>query len=139
MTGSTRAALIACPVCGDTAVEKAPMAPRLGRSRGERAEPAERAARPETPAASPRRSRRRCRRPPSPAEMRLALQRAAQAGRDPIATMSARNSPTRRAASIAARPQPRGIYGEATPAESQALADEGIEVACIPWVPPNDA
>ena len=33
----------------------------------------------------------------------------------------------------------RGIYGEATPAELRALADEGIEVASIPWVPPNDA
>jgi len=33
----------------------------------------------------------------------------------------------------------RGIYGEATPDESRALKDEGIEVASIPWVPPNDA
>ncbi len=33
----------------------------------------------------------------------------------------------------------RGIYGEATKAESKKLADEGIEVASIPWVPPTDA
>lgn len=32
----------------------------------------------------------------------------------------------------------RGIYGETTPAEAEALADEGIEVASIPWVPPAD-
>ena len=33
----------------------------------------------------------------------------------------------------------RGIYGEATPDENAALADEGIEVMPIPWVPNDDA
>lgn len=32
----------------------------------------------------------------------------------------------------------RGIYGETTPSEAEALADEGIEVARIPWVPRSD-
>src|SRR5258708_5668980 len=32
----------------------------------------------------------------------------------------------------------RGIYGETTPAEAEALADEGIEVQSIPWVRPAD-
>ena len=32
----------------------------------------------------------------------------------------------------------RGIYGEATPDEAEALAEEGIEVAKIPWVPRAD-
>ena len=32
----------------------------------------------------------------------------------------------------------RGIYGEATPEQAEALADEGIEVARIPWVPRAD-
>jgi hypothetical protein len=32
----------------------------------------------------------------------------------------------------------RGIYGEADPAEAEALADEGIQIACIPWVPRAD-
>jgi hypothetical protein len=30
---------------------------------------------------------------------------------------------------------PRPIYGEATPEQEAELADEGIEVARIPWVP----
>jgi hypothetical protein len=30
---------------------------------------------------------------------------------------------------------PRGIYGEATPEEAEALADDGIDVTRIPWVP----
>lgn len=33
----------------------------------------------------------------------------------------------------------RGIYGETTPDEAEALAEEGIEVSRIPWVPPADA
>ena len=32
----------------------------------------------------------------------------------------------------------RGIYGETTPEEAETLADEGIEVRSIPWVPPAD-
>ena len=31
-----------------------------------------------------------------------------------------------------------GIYGEASPADAEALRDEGIEVARIPWVPRAD-
>ena len=33
---------------------------------------------------------------------------------------------------------PRGIYGETTPDEAETLADEGIEIHSIPWVPPAD-
>jgi hypothetical protein len=32
----------------------------------------------------------------------------------------------------------RGIYGETTPEEAESLAEEGIEVQSIPWVPPAD-
>jgi hypothetical protein len=31
-----------------------------------------------------------------------------------------------------------GIYGEATREEAEALRDDGIEVAAIPWVPRAD-
>jgi hypothetical protein len=33
----------------------------------------------------------------------------------------------------------RDIYGETSGSEAKALADEGIEVARIPWVPTHDA
>ncbi|MBN8901284.1 MAG: DUF1178 family protein, partial [Rhodospirillales bacterium] len=33
---------------------------------------------------------------------------------------------------------PHGIYGETTPEEAEALAEEGIEIASIPWVPRAD-
>jgi len=32
----------------------------------------------------------------------------------------------------------RGIYGETTPDEAEALAEEGIEIASVPWVPRAD-
>ena len=32
----------------------------------------------------------------------------------------------------------RGIYGETTPDQAEALSDEGIEFARIPWVPRAD-
>jgi len=32
----------------------------------------------------------------------------------------------------------RGIYGETTPEQAESLAEEGIEVAKIPWVPRAD-
>jgi hypothetical protein len=34
--------------------------------------------------------------------------------------------------------EPRGIYGEATEAETEALREDGIEVARLPWVPRAD-
>jgi len=33
----------------------------------------------------------------------------------------------------------RGIYGETTPSEAEALADEGIEVGVLPWLPRSDS
>jgi hypothetical protein len=35
--------------------------------------------------------------------------------------------------------EPRSIYGETSREEAEALADEGIEFARIPWVPPTDS
>jgi hypothetical protein len=35
--------------------------------------------------------------------------------------------------------EPRGIYGEATPEEAEALVEDGIEVSRIPWLPRADA
>ena len=33
----------------------------------------------------------------------------------------------------------RGIYGETTDSEAEALKEDGIEFARLPWVPPSDA
>ncbi len=101
---------IACPECGDTTVVKAPMAPSVARTRAE----------------------------PSPAEVRRALQtlrRHVETNCDYVGDKFAEEARKIHKGES----ERRGIYGEATPQESRELADEGIEVARIPWVPPNDA
>ena len=106
---------IACPECGDSTIEKAPMAPRLGRSGGEAAKA-----------------------PPSPEQLRRMLQelrRHVETNCDYVGKRFAEEA--RRIHRGEA--DERGIYGEASAEESRALADEGIEVARIPWVPPSDA
>jgi hypothetical protein len=108
---------IACPDCGDSAIDKAPMAPRLGRS---------------SHGASEGKA------PPSPAQLRRMLQevrRHVEANCDYVGDRFAAEA--RRIHNGEA--DPRGIYGEASEDESRALADDGIDVARIPWVPPSDA
>ena len=107
--------LISCPECGDTGIEKAPMAPRLARSASAEAKP-----------------------PLSPQQMRRMLQevrRHVETNCDYVGDRFPEEA--RRIHNGEA--DARGIYGEASDEESKALADEGIEVARIPWVPPNDA
>ena len=109
---------IACPQCGNTQIEKAPMAPRVARQ--ERAAPA-------APAT-----------PPSPAQLREMLQtlrRHVESHCENVGDRFAEEA--RRIHSGEA--EARGIYGDATDDEARALADDGIEVARIPWIAPTDA
>ncbi|HEY3918336.1 MAG TPA: DUF1178 family protein [Stellaceae bacterium] len=134
-----RRGLVACPDCGLTEVEKAPMAPRLGRS--SKSEPAPRPVRTEaaadaTPAASP--ATPASDRPPTPAEFRRALQvlrHYVESNCEHVGKGFADEA--RRIHKGEAKA--RGIYGDATPAEAEKLAEDGIEVAAVPWVPSNDA
>jgi len=103
---------IACPECGDTHVEKALMAPSIGRSR----EAA----------------------PISPAQLRSALvelRRQVESHCDYVGQQFAEEA--RRI--HYGESDPRGIYGEATADESRELAEEGIKVGRIPWVETPDA
>jgi hypothetical protein len=143
--------LVTCPECGSTKVDKAVMAPRLGRSH--KSDPASREthreaahqaeAGRETPsegeaAPAPPPAAAVPERPPTPAEFRRAL----QVLRGFVETNC--ENVGKGFADEARRihkgeAKARGIYGDATPAEAEKLADEGIEVAAIPWVPTNDA
>jgi len=107
-----KAGEIACPECGDKHVEKALMAPSIGRSR----EAA----------------------PISPAQLRSALvelRRQVESHCDYVGPQFAEEA--RRIHYGEA--DPRGIYGEATSDESRELAEEGIKFGRIPWVQPSDA
>lgn len=118
---------ITCPTCGTSKVEKALMAPRLGRSRPEPV-----AAAPATPPDKAQGDAL------SPAVLRRALQelrRHVESHCDYVGERFAEEARRIHRGDADAR----GIYGEASDGEARALADEGIEVARIPWVPPSDA
>lgn len=109
-----KAGEIACPDCGDRTVEKALMAPRLGRSRAD------------NPSA------------PEPAKLRAALfelRRQVEANCDYVGNRFAEEARRIHYGEVDAR----GIYGEASEAESRELADEGISIRRIPWVAPSDS
>ncbi|MEY2884831.1 MAG: hypothetical protein RL490_2555 [Pseudomonadota bacterium] len=98
--------LIACPLCNDTDIDKAVMAPAVG-AKGNRAA-----------SADPR------------AEL-LAAQRRMEAQSDYVGSDFAA---TARALHEGETP-PRSIYGEATIAEARALAEDGIPVLPLPFKP----
>jgi hypothetical protein len=107
------AAEIVCPECGDTHVEKALMAPNIGRS-GK---------------AGP---------PMSPAQMRAALmelRRQVESNCDYVGPQFAEEARKIHYGEV----DIRAIYGEATETESQELAEEGIKFGRIPWLAPSDA
>jgi hypothetical protein len=133
-----RRGLVTCPDCGSTDVEKAVMAPRLGRSSKSDAAPREvrHEAAAEPPAAPPAAIKPDT--PPTPAEFRRALQvlrHYVESNCENVGKGFADEA--RRIHKGEAKA--RGIYGDATPAEAEKLAEDGIEVAAIPWVPSNDA
>ena len=135
-----RRGLVTCPDCGSTEVEKAVMAPRLGRSTKSDPAPREiqREAAPETPAVAPPAAAAKAERPPTPAEVRRALQvlrNYVESNCENVGKGFADEA--RRIHKGEAKA--RGIYGDATPAEAERLAEDGIEVAAIPWVPSTDA
>ena len=103
---------IACPVCGDRAIGKALMAPRVqDGARGE----AHRAAQVMGVLRKIRQEvERRC---------------------DYVGPRFAQEARRIHDGEV----RERGIYGEATKQEVEALHDDGIEVAQVPWVPPHDA
>lgn len=127
--------LIECPTCGGTKVERALMTPAVSKrdrtpvpkSEAEAAapEPVAEAAPPPPPG------------PPMPAQVVALLQRMrAEVEKNceyvgPQFADEARKIHRGEA-------EPHGIYGETTPDEAEALADEGIEVQSIPWVRPAD-
>jgi hypothetical protein len=126
------AKLIACPACGGTSVSRALMAPAIRTKRS--AAPAE-----ETPPP-----------PPPPSQQPMAVLPAQMPDQVRSALQKLRNEVEKNCDYVGpgfadearrihrGETDERGIYGETTPEEAEALADEGITVARIPWVPRAD-
>ena len=128
--------LVECPNCGETKVFRAlmsPALPRKGNSRpGEPTVPAPEASPPAPPVPA-----QHVAQGAMPAHVRAMLQRMraeVEKNCDYVGPGFAEEARKIHRGEI----EQRGIYGETTPAEAEALADEGIEVAAIPWVPRAD-
>jgi hypothetical protein len=128
---------VECPTCGSVKVAKALMAPRIGSKSSEKRGgrdivPAE------APAAGPALPIPAEKAAVMPAELRRALmevRRQVEANCDYVGDKFAEEARKIHEGEAEAR----GIYGEATEAEHEALIEDGIEVARIPWVPRGDA
>lgn len=121
--------LITCPDCGGNHVEKAPMAPRVRRT-----QPAPEAV--PAPAAAAKAATLPAH--ADPAKLRRLLQevrRQVEANCDYVGDRFADEARRIHRGEADAR----GIYGEASDKQARELADEGIEVARVPWIPTSDA
>jgi hypothetical protein len=128
-----RRGLVECPQCGDVKVERALMRPAV----------ATRKALPK-PLPAPQPAKSQPQGPPNgmaggglPDHMRAMLQRMraeVEKNCDYVGPQFAEEA--RKIHS--GESDKRGIYGEASPEQARALADEGIEFSQIPWVPRAD-
>lgn len=125
--------LLTCPECGNTSVSRglmAPAIPRKGVARQREIEPAGPA--PVAPAVPPVASATGL-----PDQVRAVLQRIrAEVERTSDYVGPAFAEEARRV--HRGESGKRNIYGEATPEQAEALAEDGIEVAQVPWVPRAD-
>lgn len=135
-----KAGFVECPACGSTEVAKQLMAPAIPKKgRGKAREPAPPAPAPaEAPAqASASAGTQVATTGPVPAQLIALLQKVraeVEKSCDYVGGEFAEE-----ARKIHRGESNRvGIYGEASPADAEALRDEGIEVARIPWVPRAD-
>ena len=117
---------VACPQCGDVHVNRALMAPAISRRR-ESAPPAP-PVKPQEPA------------PPTPVAaaqlpdiLRAQLQRLRSEIEQRCEHVGDRFAEEARAIHRGER-DARSIYGDATPEQAEALAEEGIEISSIPWI-----
>ncbi|MCG8543322.1 MAG: DUF1178 family protein [Alphaproteobacteria bacterium] len=104
---------VACPVCGDAKIEKAPMAPNIATSKSKKAVPSEAAV---------------------AAEMKKALadlRDAVETNCDYVGDQFAEEARKIHYEET----DKRNIYGEASETEAEALKEEGVEFNRIPWLP----
>ncbi len=133
-----KAGFLECPICGATKVSKrlmAPAIPKKGRSRTK--EVAVPPPVPSPPSGAPVSSDGQAAAGPVPAQVVALLQRMRAEVEKHCDYVGAEFAEEARKMQRG-ESDLRGIYGEASDADAEALRDEGIEVARIPWVPRAD-
>jgi hypothetical protein len=134
--------LIGCAVCGESKVERAPMAPRLGRGSGKGGKKVEvempGAAGPAAPAApatpSPEQQQMAALARHMPKELREALLKVRAEVEKNCEHVGTKFAEEARKIHYGESDK-RGIYGETSEEEAEALAEEGIEFGRLPWIP----
>jgi len=117
---------ITCPICGIEDVSKAPMAPRIGRSKSESHERMPAKPQPD---------------PINHEQMRVVMSKIAELNQHIASTCDyVGNAFPEEARKIHyGETERREIYGEATPSEAAELHEEGIAVASVPWIRRSDS
>ena len=123
--------LVECPECGSTKVERALMAPAVSK-RELLPVPVAAPAPPVPTAPAPEKTAVQV-----PAKMLAVLQRMRAEIEKHCAYVGPDFADQARAMHRG-EAEPKGIYGETTDEQAESLAEEGIEVAKIPWVPRAD-
>lgn len=125
--------LIECPECGGTDIERALMAPALARRQALPA-PTET---PSPPAEANVAAPEKATAGRLPAQMLAVLQRMraeVEKNCDYVGPKFADQARAMHRGEI----EPKGIYGETTDEQAESLAEEGVTVSKIPWVPRAD-
>ena len=136
--------LVECPACGATNVTRALMTPAVGRRR---AAPAQVPPQPEPPSPAEHMIGGVVAPPTAPVpavagvlpdQLRAALQRLRTEVEKRCDNLGSNFADEARRIHNGESPA-RGIYGDATPEQAERLADEGIEVTQIPWLPRSES
>ena len=124
-----RRGLVECPHCGNVKVERALMRPAVAKGGSPRVPAPSSPPPPPTPAAVAG--------GPMPAQIRAMLQRMraeVEKHCDYVGSEFAEEARKMHRGES----DKRGIYGETSPEQAEALAEEGIEFSRVPWVPRAD-
>lgn len=127
--------LIGCAVCGDARIERAPMAPRLGKgSKKVEAEMQAAATPAPAPTPSPEQQQMAALARHMPKELREALLKVREQVEKNCEHVGDKFAEEARKIHYGESDK-RGIYGETSEEEADALAEEGIEFGRLPWIP----
>lgn len=125
--------LIGCAVCGDVKIERAVMAPRIAKAGGkaEIEAPAEAPATPPPPTEQRQMAALARHMPKELREALLKVRAEVERNCEPVGDKFAEEARKIHYGES----DKRGIYGETSDEEAEALADEGIEFGRLPWLP----